>query len=601
MNGILVPVLYCLSGICAYAALHHWLVAWRRPVERTHLLFAVMCLAVALYTVAKAGGYRADTAQTLVTMRRWDYSFALIVLSVLPWFIAEYTALRPRWLLTGLSVLFAATLAANLVLPYGVGFVEFPDFQRITLPWGEQVADLRVYRPSRWYGAAWLGILVVFAYSILACVRQHRRGARRRALTLALGIGLFITFTLFNQVVNFGLVKFTHTAEFGFIGLVIVMSLGLTNEMRERERRLQAMLDNVPAVVYMKDLNARYLLINRHFEEVFGLTNSAVIGKTDHDLFPAARADAFRANNNRVIDSRRALRFDEVAEQNGRVHTYSSLKFPLQDSDGLPYAVCGVSTDVTEQRESSQEMRALRANVWHADRVARVGALSASLAHELNQPLAAVLSNAQAALRFLDSGKPDMREIRDILEDIVRDDKRAATVISSLRAMVRRQETDRVRIDLSDISREMLDMLNGELLARQVETTTDFEAGCVVLADKGQIQQVVLNLVMNAVEAMSGRAAGERRLHVSVSRPDGPVARITVRDAGAGIPKDELGKVFDAFRSTKPQGMGMGLAVCRSIVESHGGSVWLESNDDRGVSAYVTLPFENASHALSEA
>jgi PAS domain S-box-containing protein len=368
------------------------------------------------------------------------------------------------------------------------------------------------------------------------------------------------------------------------------MSVGLNRELRERERRLQAILDNVPAAVYMKDLNGRYLLINRRFEEALGLTNASVAGKTDYDLFPAAQAEAFRANDRKVLETRGGMEFEEVAGQGGRTRFYTSLKFPLLDSDRMPYAVCGVSTDVTEQHKAGQEMRALRAKVWHADRVARVGALSASLAHELNQPLAAVLSNAQAALRFLDGGKPDLREIRDILEDIVRDDKRAATVIGSLRTMVRRQDTERIRIDLPETAREMLDMLHGELVARQVETTTESEAGCVAFADKGQIQQVILNLVMNAVEAMAERPAGGRRLHLSVTRPGGDVVRIVVRDSGTGIPADEIAGVFDAFRSMKPQGMGMGLAVCRSIIESHGGSIWLEPNADRGVSACITLP-----------
>jgi PAS domain S-box-containing protein len=601
MNAILVPVLYSLSGVCAYAALHHALVAWRRPMDRTQLLFVGMCVAIGLYIVAKAGAYQTDTAQELVAARRWELSFALVFLAALPWFVAEYTAVRPRWLLASVSTLLAAVFVANLTLPYGITFVELPEVQRMTLPWGDQVTDLRVHKRGAWHNAGWLGILVIFGYSIFACVRQYRRGARRMALTLAFGLGLFIGLTLFNLIVNLGLIRFTHTAEFGFIGLVVVMSLGLTRELRERERRLQAMIDNVPTVVYMKDLHGRYLLINRQFEALLNLTNASVVGKTDLDLFPAAQAAAHRANDRRVIETGHALEFEEVVDLNGRAHTFISLKFPLLDVDGLPYAICGASTDISSQRESQEEMRAMRANAWHADRVARVGALSASLAHELNQPLAAVLSNAQAALRFLDSGKADLQEIRQILEDIVRDDKRAATVISSLRAMVRRQESRRERVDLSEITREMLDILHGELLVRQVETTTDLEGGCVALADKGQIQQVVLNLVMNAVEAMNGRPAGERRLHISVCRTDKGVGQIVVRDSGEGIPKDEMDKVFDAFRSTKPQGTGLGLAVCRSIAESHGGSIWLEANDDRGVSACLTLPLDNSDRAISAA
>jgi len=211
-----------------------------------------------------------------------------------------------------------------------------------------------------------------------------------------------------------------------------------------------------------------------------------------------------------------------------------------------------------------------------------------------------VLSNAQAALRFIDSGKADPREIRQILEDIVRDDKRAATVISSLRAMLRHEETVRARVDLSDAVREMLEMLRAELLEHRVEAATAFEDGCVAMADRSQIQQVVLNLVMNALDAMGGQPAGERRMQVEVVR-EGAKARITVRDSGAGIPAEDIGRVFEPFRSTKPQGMGIGLSLCRSIVEAHGGSIWIEANADCGVTACFTLPLDTLGEAASAA
>lgn len=598
MNAIFVSALYGMSGLCLYAALHHAFVAWRRPVDCTQFLFAVMCLVILMYIAAKAGAYQAETAQELVAARRWELLFALVFLAILPWFIAGYTGVRPLWLLNGLSILFAMVFVANLTLPYGISFVELPHFQRLTLPWGEQIADVRVLRRGAWHTAGWLGILVSFGYAIFACVRQYRRGARRMALILALGLVPFIGLTLFNLVVNLGWVQFAHTAEFGIMGLVVAMSFGLTGELRAREQRLQTILDHVPALVFMKDLRGRYLLVNREIEILLGVTHASILGKSDHQLYPATQAADYQANDRQVIETRQALGFNETVILGGKKRTFSSLKFPLLDIDRLPYAICGVSIDITGQLESREEMRRLRANVWHADRVARVGALSVSLAHELNQPLAAILSNAQAALRFLESGKADPQEIREILGDIVRDDKRAATVINSLRSIVRRQATEHVRVDLSEVMQEILGILHGDLLERQIEITTDLEAGCEMLADKGQIQQVILNLVMNAAEAMNDSPRGERHLHLSVSRIGHDMGRITVEDSGEGIPEDGHNKVFDAFRSTKPQGMGLGLSVCRSIVESHGGSIWLEPNDGRGVRACLNLPLENLDGAI---
>ncbi|WP_332673641.1 ATP-binding protein [Aromatoleum sp.] len=260
-------------------------------------------------------------------------------------------------------------------------------------------------------------------------------------------------------------------------------------------------------------------------------------------------------------------------------------------SDAAPAKVIRTVQDVTESRQGERELQRLRSQLWHTDRVVHVGALTASLAHELNQPLAAVLCNAQAGLRFLAGGAPDLEELGDILQDVVRDTKRAGAVISGLRTMVRRQEIERTRIDLAESLREVLELLHGEFVTHQVEVAAQFDANCAVLADNTQIQQVTLNLVMNAIDAMREQSAEQRRcLHVSLSYSGEGAVRVAVRDSGGGMPREKLSTVFDAFWTTKPQGMGLGLAVCRAIVEAHGGTIWAEANRDRGVTFIFELP-----------
>jgi PAS domain S-box-containing protein len=590
MNGFLIPVEYAMVGICVYATLHHGLVARRRPVERTHLVFALLCALGGAYILAKAGAYQAESAEMLVSRRRWEAGLGALFMAALPWFVGLYTGLQPRRLLVGVSGCLLLIAAANMVLPYGMQFVEFPQLEYFTLPWGERVVDLRVHKRSVWHQALWLDFCVILAFATWACVRQHRGGARRRASMLAYALGLYAASLAFNQVVNLGLVQFTHTAEFGFMALVLTMSLTLTRELRENERRMQAVLDQVPAVVYLKDGAGRYLWANRRHAELTGVANGVLTGKTDLDLFPRDQAEAFRANDAEVLASRQAIEFEEMESGHGKPRIYSSLKFPLLDEDGRPYAVCGVSTDITELRKARTEMNHLRHQVWHADRVERMGAITASLAHELSQPLTAVLSNAQAGLRFLNREKPDLEELRAILQDIVRDDKRAATVIAGLRAMLRQQETPRETIDLGRCVAELLELMKGELLARAVVVECGLATSCRVLADKAQIQQVVLNLVMNAVEAMERCPESGRHLWVELADTGEGEVRVTVCDDGEGIPDDLVGKVFDGFFTTKAKGLGMGLAVCRSIVESHGGEIGVRSNADRGVSFFFTLP-----------
>jgi two-component system sensor kinase FixL len=254
----------------------------------------------------------------------------------------------------------------------------------------------------------------------------------------------------------------------------------------------------------------------------------------------------------------------------------------------------GTFQDVTDVRKSEQELQLLRSQHWHADRISRTGVLVASLAHELSQPLAAILSNAQAGLRFMShelSHEPlDEEEIRDILKDIVADNKRAGNVIEALRAMIRHKHTERATVDAAEIVREVLALLHSEIVTQQIEVEPAFEDGCFVLVDKTQIEQVLLNLILNSIDAMQDQAIEQRRLQVQVRRMAQDEIQVAVRDSGAGIVKDQLNSVFDAFWTTKAHGLGMGLAVCRSIIEAHGGRIWAECNSDRGVSFLFRLP-----------
>jgi PAS domain S-box-containing protein len=593
MSNVFVSALFFMAGLSFYAAMHHGLIALRRPIERTHLLFALLCLAVALYIVIKATFYHADSVPELISLRRWEASLAMVIFIVFSWFVSEYTGVRPLWLLVGLSGFLLVVFAANLLLPYGAQFVDLPRIGYITLPWGERLVDDRVHQRSGWHNAGYLGALAAFAYSIFASIRQYRQGARRRALTLALGTSLFLVFVLFNRIANHGLVESPHLAQFGYLAMIAVMNQGLTRELREGERRMRAVLDNVPAVVYLKDLDGCYLMVNRRFEELFHMSGAAVAGKTDHELFPAEQADSFRANDRRVLESRQPMEFEETGNRNGEQRWYTSLKFPLLDSSGRVTALCGVSMDVTEARKIQDEMRILHQRTWHTDRIERAGAITVSLAHELSQPLTAILSNAQAGLRYIEHDA-DPSELRDILQDIVRDDKRAASIINGLRAMLRKQDTMRENIELGTCVSETLELIRGVCMDRGIDCKLVTAEGCRVLVNAVQIQQVVLNLVMNAMEAMADQLPEHRVLTVSMSRAGTREAVVAVRDSGIGISYDVLDKVFDGFYTTKAQGLGIGLAVCRTIVEAHGGRIWVAPNDGRGVTFFFALPLDEA-------
>jgi two-component system, LuxR family, sensor kinase FixL len=261
-------------------------------------------------------------------------------------------------------------------------------------------------------------------------------------------------------------------------------------------------------------------------------------------------------------------------------------RFPVDE--GIHAAISHV--DITERHRTQQELDELRLSQWHSDRVMRTGVLVASLAHELSQPLAAILSNSQAAVRFLAAGPVDPQELTDILNDIVEDDKRAARVIEALRRMLRRQEPERRPVDLCEVVRDMGQLLHSEFIRQHIQLDQECSRGSVAMVDRGQIQQVVLNLVMNAIEAMAEVPNAQRKLSTRVFLSVPGEVQLEISDSGPGFSDEQLASPFQAFWTTKRRGTGLGLAICSSIVSSHGGHIRMERNPEGGARVVVVLP-----------
>jgi FixJ family two-component response regulator/signal transduction histidine kinase len=249
---------------------------------------------------------------------------------------------------------------------------------------------------------------------------------------------------------------------------------------------------------------------------------------------------------------------------------------------------------------SEEETRQLRHRVWHADRVQRVSALTAAIAHEFNQPLSAILSNAQAGLKYLEGEGATPEAIKDILEAVVREGKRAAETVRTMRALIRRDETQRERIDLAAALGEAKRLLESEFAGNGVRIEARFDASCCVMADKVQMEQVGLNLLLNAAAAVQDDPPARRVVRLQVSRHEEGRVRMSVRDAGKGIAPQDLESIFEPFWTTRQEGMGLGLAICRSIVEAHGGRIWAESNAEGGATFSVELPEALSEQAASE-
>ncbi|HEX7251510.1 MAG TPA: ATP-binding protein, partial [Thermoanaerobaculia bacterium] len=252
--------------------------------------------------------------------------------------------------------------------------------------------------------------------------------------------------------------------------------------------------------------------------------------------------------------------------------------------------VRGMSIDITSRKLAEAEALRRKSEVAHLSRVTMLGELSGSLAHELNQPLTAILSNAQAGSRFLARADGDPMEIREILDDIAKESKRAGEVIRRLRLLLKKGEVKPEPVDLAEIADGVLNLMHSELINRGVSTSSEIEGGLpTVFADRVQIEQVLFNLVTNACDAMSEAPRDERRLLLRALPSNGSI-EVSLSDRGRGIGVADLERVFEPFVTTKAQGMGLGLAVCRSIITAHGGRLWATNNAGGGATFHFTLP-----------
>jgi two-component system sensor kinase FixL len=255
--------------------------------------------------------------------------------------------------------------------------------------------------------------------------------------------------------------------------------------------------------------------------------------------------------------------------------------------------------DVTERSLAQQESKRLQDELLQAGRISTMGELAGALAHEINQPLSAIMSNAQAAKRYLNAPNPDMEEIREILNDIVKEDARAGEVINRLRAFLKKSKTELELLDLNLIFQEVVALLHGDAVIRDIKILTEIDPRLPpVRGDRIQLQQVALNLILNAFEATNEHPRGDRSVLIRTGLKDSQVLA-AVTDGGKGVAPGEAEKLFQPFYTTKPQGLGMGLSISFSIIKRHQGRIWFENNPDGGATFYFSLPAATAEPSIS--
>jgi PAS domain S-box-containing protein len=264
----------------------------------------------------------------------------------------------------------------------------------------------------------------------------------------------------------------------------------------------------------------------------------------------------------------------------------------VSDAGGRPAKRFGTATDIDDLKQAERALRERMSELAHMNRRALASELSAAIAHELNQPLGAILSNTETAEVILNSPSPSVNDIKEILADIKRDDQRASEVIRRLRRLLTNSGVEAQEVDLNDIVCEAIELLSAQASERNVRLDRALTPQVLrISGDRIQLQQVILNLVVNGIEAVERAANGNRKVVVtSTALLDGATAEISVGDSGGGVGVDELERVFEPFFTTKEHGMGMGLSIARTIIEAHGGRIWVETETQGGALFRIKLP-----------
>jgi PAS domain S-box-containing protein len=370
--------------------------------------------------------------------------------------------------------------------------------------------------------------------------------------------------------------------------------------LRSSEERWRSIFENSGAGITTVDGNSRYTSANRAFQQMVGYTLAEILRLSPLDLVHQDERPRLAELIEGLLSGRYpSLQIEtRYRRKDGEIIWISASCSHVPKTGTAPAFYQAIIVDITERvraeaqaRENERRRREVQMELEHANRVATVGHLTASIAHEVNQPIAATVTNAQAALSWLDGRPPDLAEVREALAHIANNGIRAGEVIGRIRDLIKKVPPRKDRFDVNATIREVIALTRGETLKNRVSVQTQLAGGLPPIdGDRVQLQQVILNLIINALEAMVEINEGRRELLISSAETDSNGVLVAVRDSGPGLAPIALQHLFESFYTTKQGGMGLGLSICRSIIEAHGGRLWASANTPRGAAFQFTLP-----------
>ncbi len=586
---------------CIMLGLMHLLLFFHQRRSTLYLLSSLMAFAAAADTMLVLALMKAQSIEAYSLLLIWDGVAVYVMLIAMVWFVYAYFHNAQLWLAGLITAMWSVALVVNFLSPHSLVFSSIEGLKQFETFWGETFV-LAFGSSNPWKVVADGASILIALYFIISSIRTWRAGYRRRAGLIGGALTLFILVAgIHAPLVDAGLVNTPYMVNFAFLVIVIALTCDLVveavsatrlaREVTNFEARWSSLVDSIELAIVGIDAQGNVNYANPFFERLSGYLLSQLHGKHVGRLVPPAKVEEL---NQRLREAARegprpqahAILVTAAGERREMDWTSVQLFAP----DGTHAGFLSIGADVTEnirariklQRAEREMERLARANV--------LGELTSALAHELNQPLAAILSNAQAARRFMNADNADLVEIREILEDIIRDDKRAGEVIHRLRAMLQKGEMSKERLSVEQVIAEAIALLNGELMVQGVDVQVHAAAQLLAVeAGRVELQQVLVNLLLNAARAMQELPSSERVIKIRIDAGDGDIV-VAVEDRGQGIAADDLPRLFEPFFTTVSDGMGMGLAICRRILQLHGGRIWAENNASGGATFFFSLP-----------
>ena len=595
-----VTIIWSTAAAASFTLAAISLLVWSRKLKAwAHAYFALTAIGVTLMAALELLMAQAGTTGQFGAALRWYQVPALMIIVSLVGFVRLYLRAGRPWLAWTVCGLRTLSLIINFISKTNLNYREITSLRHIRFL-GESVSIPEgTSNPWMLVGQASLLLLVVFAMD--ATLTAWRRGARRQALAIG---GSIIFFTLAGLgeaiLVLWRIIPVPLTTSFFFLAVVGAMALELSvdtlraselsEDLRESETRIVLAADSANVGFWSWDFDTGLIWTTQKALEIYGFSPNekmtfnkfiGVVHPDERDRVGNDARQAFQEATDFRVEYRIVLPDKSIRWISVRAKANSK-------PSGEPHRMLGVSLDITQRRQSESEMVELRLELAHLARVLAISELSTSLAHEINQPLGAILNNAEAAKLLLSRDKDRQETIGEILEDIIQDTQRAGNIVRKIRGMAKKSEAHFEPLPVDTLIKDVLKLVNSNLSMNNITLQLDLKPDLAdVRGDRVRLQQVLMNLIANAIYAMNNKPSRTLTVRSAMEAPD--IVTVSVSDSGTGIDKAKQEAVFRPFFTTKKDGLGFGLSICRSIIEEHGGRIWGENNPTGGATFSFSL------------